>query len=243
MIRPKKLLVVALGTVAASVMLAPGAGAHVTAQPGEAEKGGFSKITFRVPNERPTQGTTQVEVNIPPEHPIRSVSVKPTPGWTYVAEKTPLATPMVSESGQQTTETVSKITWSGGIINPGEFEEFEVSFGPLPEDTDQLVFPALQTYANGEIVRWIDAPVAGGPEPENPAPVVELVAGEDEEAPAAANPDDVAASDELAGAANAASTDDVDSAKTTAIIGIVVGAVALVAAIAALAMRGKRATT
>ena len=105
------------------------------------------------------------------------------------------------------------------------------------------MFPALQTYANGEIVRWIDAPVAGGPEPENPAPVVDLVAGEDEEAPAAANPDDVAASDELAGAANAASTDDVDSAKTTAIIGIVVGAVALVAAIAALAMRGKRATT
>ena len=39
-------------------------------------------------------GTTQVEINMPPEHPIRSVSVPPMPGWTFVAEKTPLATPI-----------------------------------------------------------------------------------------------------------------------------------------------------
>jgi hypothetical protein len=46
--------------------------------------------------------------------------------------------------------------------------------GPLPTDTDQLVFKALQTYDNGEVVRWIDAAPQGAPEPEHPAPVLTL---------------------------------------------------------------------
>jgi hypothetical protein len=44
----------------------------------------------------------------------------------------------------------------------------------LPTDTDQLVFKALQTYDNGEVVRWIDTPAPGAAEPEHPAPVLTL---------------------------------------------------------------------
>lgn len=39
--------------------------------------------------------------------------------------------------------------------------------------TDQLVFKALQTYSDGDTVRWIDDP-APGTEPEHPAPVLTL---------------------------------------------------------------------
>lgn len=148
-------LVAVLGTVAAP------AAAHVTVNPREATKGGFAKLAFRVPNERDAAATVQVEVAFPTEHPLRSVSVRPTPGWTYTVER----------SG----EAVARITWTGGTIRPGEFQEFEVSGGPLPDDADRLVFRALQTYDNGEVVRWIDEPVEGGPEPEHPAPVLTLV--------------------------------------------------------------------
>jgi hypothetical protein len=39
---------------------------------------------------------------------------------------------------------------------------------------DEIVFKALQTYSDGEIVRWIDTPTAGGGEPEHPAPTLKL---------------------------------------------------------------------
>ena len=39
-----------------------------------------------------------------------------------------------------------------------------MSLGPLPK-ADQFVFKALQTYTDGEVVRWIEEPT-GGAEPE-----------------------------------------------------------------------------
>jgi diadenosine tetraphosphatase ApaH/serine/threonine PP2A family protein phosphatase len=71
-------------------------------------------------------------------------------------------------SARQVTEAVAKVVWTGGKIAPGQFEEFDVAMGPLPEDTDQLVFKALRTYDDGEVVRWIDTAAAGAPEPEHP---------------------------------------------------------------------------
>ena len=88
-------------------------------------------------------------------------------------QKTKLDKPIKTDDGE-ITEVVSKITWAGGKITPGSFEEFDVSMGPLPTDTDELVFKALQTYDNGEVVRWLDTAPEGAPEPEHPAPVVKL---------------------------------------------------------------------
>lgn len=159
--------------VVALVTLAGVASAHVTVNPRTAQQGGYTKVAFRVPNERDTASTTQLEINFPTDHPIASVSTRPVPGWTSTVQKTTLAAPISTEGGQ-ITETVSKITWTGGTIAPGTFEEFDVSMGPLPTDTDQLVFKALQTYDNGEVVRWIDTAAPGAAEPEHPAPVLKL---------------------------------------------------------------------
>ncbi|MDD9272307.1 YcnI family protein, partial [Paenibacillus sp. GCM10023248] len=78
--------------------------------------------------------------------------------------------------GEKITEAVTKVTWTadGKGIEPGYFEKFPLSVGQLPEDTDQLVFKALQTYSNKEVVRWIEVPQKGKEEPDNPAPVLEL---------------------------------------------------------------------
>ncbi len=194
-----------LALVALLVMaLATPAHAHVTVNPREAAKGGYTKIALRVPNERDDSGTTKLSVLFPADHPLRSVSVRPTPGWKATVERTKLATPVKNDEGEETTETVSKITWDGSVINPGEFQEFEVSVGPLPDDADELVFKTVQTYADGEVVSWIEEAGADGEEPEHPAPVLTLVAGEgdgDAHGAAAMAGDDDASS-------NGAATDD-----------------------------------
>jgi uncharacterized protein YcnI len=132
-------------------------------------------VTFRVPTERDDASTTKVEVAIPTDKPIASVSLKPVQGWTAVSETAKLTTPIKSGDGDEITEAVSKITWTAdaaSAIKPHQFQEFDVSLGPLPQ-TDQIVFKALQTYSDGAVVRWIDEPAAGA-EAEHPAPVLKL---------------------------------------------------------------------
>ncbi|WP_229076581.1 YcnI family protein [Actinoplanes sp. DH11] len=180
---------VAVSAVAAAVVLgvAVPAAAHVTVNPGDATQGGYAKVSFRVPNESDTASTTKLEINLPMESPVGSVSIKPVPGWTAVAEKSKLTTP-VQVHGAEMTEAVSKITWTaakGSEIKAGTFQEFDVSMGPLPQ-TEQMVFKALQTYSDGNIVRWIDEPTTDGTEPELPAPVLKLTAAGAETAASAA---------------------------------------------------------
>ena len=223
----------------ALVAVAPMAAAHVTVDPGEAEKGGFARLTFRVPNERDDATTTTVEVNLPEEAPFTSVRVKPKQGWTYTMETRTLDTP-IDNNGEQVTEVVSTITWTGGPIGTTEFEEFDVSVGRMPEEEDFLLFPSIQTYSSGEVVRWIDEPVEGGEEPEHPAPMLTLVDPPEEGEEAAAPADDGAAEGELAASVtNAASQDDVDSANTLATVGLIVGVLGLLAAIFAI-VRGRK---
>jgi uncharacterized protein YcnI len=159
-------------SVVAVISVAGPALAHVTVNPGTAEQGGWTKVSFRVPNEQATAATTKLVVNLPQDHPLAFVSVKPVPGWTVKADKTKLAKPIKSDDGE-VTEAVTQIVWSGGKIDPGQFQEFDVSVGPLPTDVDQLVFKADQTYSDGTVVKWEDEQT-GSEEPEHPAPVLKL---------------------------------------------------------------------
>lgn len=159
--------------VLALLTLVGTASAHVTANAATAKQGGYTKVSFRVPNERDTASTTQLEIDFPADHPLASVSTRAVPGWTSTVQKTKLDKPIKTDDGE-ISEVVSKITWTGGKVPPGQFEEFDVSMGPLPTDTDELVFKALQTYDNGEVVRWIDTAPEGAAEAEHPAPVLKL---------------------------------------------------------------------
>ena len=146
-----------LGAAVLVLVTAGPAAAHVSVQPPEASQGGYAKLAFRVPNEEESANTIKVEVQIPADGKFRSVSTKPLPGWTV-------------------TKTDTTIAWSGGTIAPGEFQEFEISVGPLPA-VDELVFKTVQTYDDGDVVRWIEPTPADGTEPEHPAPTLHLVAG------------------------------------------------------------------
>ena len=219
----KRTLLVSLAAGAALVLPATSAFAHVTVNPREAVQGRYAKLAFRVPNERDNAGTTKLEVNLPAEHPFASVSVRPQPGWTYAVERVKLPTP-IKVHDNEISETVSKITWSGGVIKPNEFNEFEVSVGPLPDDVDSITFKALQTYENGEVVRWIEEETPGAAEPERPAPVLKLTKA-DAATTATTTAGQTAQAGEVAGSesADAASKSDVDTARTFGILGMVFG--------------------
>ena len=162
--------------------------AHVTAQPGTAEQGGYAVIALRVPTESDTAGTVSLQVTLPTDHPITSVRTTPRPGWTATMEKATIDPPIQSH-GRTITEAVRTVTWTadpGVRIGPGEFADFPLSLGPLPTDTDQLVLPAVQTYDDGEVVAWDQPPAADGSEPERPAPSVTLTPAAGDDAHAAA---------------------------------------------------------
>ncbi|MGG2464797.1 DUF1775 domain-containing protein [Streptomyces sp. RGM 3693] len=84
------------------------------------------------------------------------------------------------------TDAVSEIIWTGGKIDPRNYQDFTVAFGQLLTGASQLAFKALQTYSDGKIVRWIEAKRPGQPEPENPAPTLKLTAAAPDDAPTAA---------------------------------------------------------
>jgi uncharacterized protein YcnI len=228
----RKLLVrsgaAAAGALAAVLLAAAPASAHVTVNPSNATQGGYTKLTFRVPNEKDNATTTAVEVNLPQETPIASVSVKPLPGWTANVTKSKLDKPIKSDDGE-ITEAVTKIEWKATgadtAIQTGQFQEFDISAGPLPE-ADQIQFKALQTYSDGDIVRWIED--SADSKAEHPAPTLKL-------AKAAAEGSDTTASN--TGSDKSASTTTTDkSAMSRASLGLGLGIAALVLALIGLVL-------
>ncbi|MET7386493.1 YcnI family protein [Streptomyces sp. NPDC005529] len=226
--------IAAVGTVAASAVLvlsAAPAFAHVSVSPdGAAAKGGYAVVNFKVPNERDDASTTKLEVNLPADHPLASVMPQPVQGWNVEVTKSKLAKP-VTLHGEKIDEAVTKVTWTadGKGIQPGFFQKFPLSVGALPEDTDQLVFKAIQTYDNKEVVRWIEPQKEGAEEPENPAPVLALSAAT-EDHHGAAGAEDASDTEKSEGTAKdtdqaAASSDSSDTtARVLGVVGIVVGA-------------------
>ncbi|MEU3164693.1 YcnI family protein [Streptosporangium sp. NPDC006930] len=239
----RRLAAVTAGVTALTLGLALPALAHVTINPGSAQQGGFTKVAFRVPNERDDASTTKLEVTFPTDHPLAFVSVKPVPGWEVKVVEGKLPKPVTTEYGELT-EAVTKVTWSGGKIDPGQFQEFEVSMGALPTDTDQLVFPTTQTYSGGEVVKWADEPKADGSEPERPAPTLKLTpasAEGDGHAAASATPSTAAPASAPSVAPAAASAEGSDgTARLLGGAGLVLGIAGLV--VGALGLRRGRAS-
>jgi uncharacterized protein YcnI len=87
---------------------------------------------------------------------LDEVSFQPKPGW-------------------KRTQKGRVVTWSGGQIGVGEFDEFGLSVHLPNTPGKTLVFPATQTYANGKVVHWI-----GPLNADEPAPHVTLEAAESE---------------------------------------------------------------
>jgi uncharacterized protein YcnI len=224
-------LAVAIATVAVFAIAGP-ASAHVKVSGTDATRGGYGVVTFRVPSESATASTTELTVTLPSDTPILSADTQPKAGWTATVTTAKLAKPLKTDDGE-TTEYVSKVDWKANTpadaIPAGEFDMFNLSVGPLP-DQASVAFPALQYYSDGTTVNWNEKSADGKTEPEHPAPVLELAA-----------------------APGAATSSDAPSVTTTAsgttsgpdgfgIAGLVAGILGLIAGVIAL-VRSRRKTT
>jgi uncharacterized protein len=204
-----------IGTMMIGLLLtiAP-ASAHVVIDPSTATQGGYGAFSFRVPTESDTANTVKLQVKFDTSHPIASVRVEPKAGWTYSITTEKPKKELSTDDGP-VDSVVSEITWEGGVIKPGEFDEFKVSMGPLPTDVASLQFKAIQTYSDGSTVSWIESASKDGEEAEHPAPTLSLTK------PSEATHKSADQSD------NASKDDSVNSAQNLARVSLVIAAVAL----------------
>jgi periplasmic copper chaperone A len=223
----------AAALAAAGLVLLPAtAGAHVTVHTDSTASGSFSALTFRVPNEADSASTVKFEVQLPQDTPFLYVSSKPIPGWTVKMTESPLREPVELE-GTKITKAVRTVTWTASAaaaVKPGEYQEFSISAGPLPKP-GTIELPAVQTYSDGEVVKWNQPTPASGEEPEYPAPTFVISAAEPGSAEAG---DHEAAAAPTTGEAAATPPDSTDPlARGLGIGGLVVGIAGLATAVVA----------
>ena len=217
----RRFAIVCAGAGIALVVAASPAWAHVKINPSEAPKGSDAVLAFVVPNEESNATTTKIVVQFPHDHPIADALTQPIAGWTAKVAMFHTTQAIQTDSGP-VNDAVDTVTWTaqGSGVPVGAFQEFSVSVG-LPSDASELQFPTVQTYSDGKTVSWVQQTPPGGPEPDNPVPVLTLTSGSG------------SGSSTTATTTSTSSSSD-DSAKTIAIIGLIVGAIGLIVAIVAI---------
>jgi uncharacterized protein YcnI len=205
--------------VAILVLGAPlAADAHVKISPNTAAPGDDIVITFRVPNEMENAGTVKVEIDLPTKTPFAGAAYQTVPGWTARIVSAKLPKPIVND-GVQVTEAPVKVIYTanpGVEIKVGQFQEFPIALDLTP-NTGSVEFPTLQTYSNGQIVKWNEKTSASGEEPDNPAPTLYI--------------NDAPPTDTESGVTIAATNSAASTASTALILGtagLALGAIALV---------------
>jgi len=148
-------------TLALALAAATPAQAHVTVRPKAVAPASTPVFTFRCPDERATSATIELAIELPPDTPLATLRVPAVAGWH---------SSVTMGSGA----TAEVVTWTGGRIAPHTAQTFRIVAGPMPAAPHTLIFRAVQTYDNGEVVRWIEERAPGEAEPPFPAPVVEV---------------------------------------------------------------------
>ncbi len=241
--RPAALALTTAAAAALVVLPAGLASAHVRVEPDSAAAGGYAVLTFRVPTESETAGTTRLEVTLPTGTPFTSVRTEPLAGWTSEVVRGALPEP-VDVQGVSVTEAPLSVVWTadaGTQVAPGQFQRFALQVGPLPADEGtEVLLPAEQTYSDGEVVAWDEPTPADGEEPEYPAPAFTTTAAAGEEPAAEEAVAEGAAADGADGvdaAADSSGPGDDSTARMLGGAGLVLGAGAL----GTVLLRGRRA--
>lgn len=245
----RRTLKTAASAALAAGLLAAGAAAasaHVTVDPSSTSEGGFTKLTFSVPNESETAKTNRLEVKLPTDTPLTSVSVKPMDGWKAQIITTSLPKP-VQVDGATVTKALTSVVWTADTahqIGQNEFQTFTLSVGRLPAAGTTVTLPAAQGYTDGTTVNWADtagahdhsaatspagdssAADASATEKSHPAPSFVTTAPKTEAEPAAT---------QASSAAPAASASSIGGDQTVGWIGLAAGLIGLAAGVTALA--------
>ncbi len=162
---------IATALVAAGLLVPASASAHVSVHPNAVPAGANATLDIRVPNEMDNAKTTKLQVQFPSG--FIGVSTQPPPGWTSKVQTSKLAKPVQTDDGPIDTQ-VSEVDWtagSGAGIPAGQFANFPISVALPGRPGQTLTFKTVQTYSNGQVVRWI-----GAPDSDQPAPTIDVTA-------------------------------------------------------------------
>lgn len=164
------------GTMLATLSVFPisYASAHASLERAEAQPGSF-KAVMRIPHGCDGQATHTVTIGLPEGF----IDAKPMPkaGWTLETETGDYAEPH-DLHGREVTSGVRSVTWSGGDLQEGHYDEFIV-VGRISnvEPGAILNFPTTQLCADGEVA-WVEI-ADEGVDPHSldyPAPALTVVA-------------------------------------------------------------------
>ena len=164
------------GALAAALLSASSASAHITLESKEATIGAPFKAVFVVPHGCAGSATIKIRVQIPDG--VIAVKPMPKPGWNVEAIKGKYPSEY-DFHGTKLSEGVREVVWSGGKLPDDFYDEFVISTyltGTLKPDS-VLYFPTVQECEQG-ISRWIDIPAdpAHAHDSKSPAPGVKLLA-------------------------------------------------------------------
>jgi len=207
-------LAAAVGLVAAVAVTAAPAWAHVQVTADKPQAGATNvTVSFNGEAESTTAGIKSEQVFLPEGITAAQVHKGKLPaGWTF-------------------TTAADSFTVAGPALPVGKDAQWSVVIDKLPATATQLVFKTIETYGNGEVVRWITEQQPGQPEPEHPAPVLMLTAAVPTTAPpTTAAPTSAAPAPQTSAVVSATAKSDGGSGGST--VWWIVGAVVLLAAIA-----------
>ena len=156
--RRTTLAVITLLWLALTALVAVGvAAAHIDPRPAKALVGKTTTVAFTVEHGCDGSPTRSLVMRMP----VGLTSVKPVSkaGWTITT----------AEGGG----TVRLVTWKGRLPDSRE-SRFALRLGMPNKPGKTLYFPVVQRCTKG-VIRWIEIPRKGQPEPEHPAPGVTLV--------------------------------------------------------------------
>jgi uncharacterized protein YcnI len=135
--RRRRIAVAAVATLIALATALPTISwAHAVVFPKQSTIGGYERYVLRVPNEKAI-ATKRVELHFPAG--LRVTSFADVPGWQLE---------VVTDSAKAITAAI----WTG-TLPPQRFIEFPFVAANPKTDT-RLVWPAYQTYADGQRVEW-----------------------------------------------------------------------------------------
>jgi uncharacterized protein YcnI len=140
---------VIMRSLALAVACAAGGAAfgHVTVWPKQSGPSAYERYTIRVPNEKEVD-TVSVRVDFPTG--IRVEAFEQKPGWTAIP---------VRDGGGR----IASVLWTGNLA-PHEFTELGI-IAVNPSSEGELVWTAVQTYADGATVEWAGPPGSATPAP------------------------------------------------------------------------------
>lgn len=161
--------------VAAALLAASPASAHVTLAGKQAAIGAEYRAVFVVPHGCSGSPTTKLRVQIP--EGVIATEAKPVDGWNVDTVKGKYAKEY-DDNGNKVSEGIKEVAWSGGKLPDKTRQEFVIETfltdGLKPDTT--LYFPVVQECEQG-VSRWIEIPPDGAThshENKWPAPGVRL---------------------------------------------------------------------